>query len=132
MKIFEETGAVTRIKGPVHHRFTRSAKKIAIVSDQELRISLDLRLHLHPYKVQHTLQLKLSDHSQRRRYNFFLNKIFFGDELLFTLSGYVSKQNSHIWGFKSPQVIEESPLHPENVTVWCALWAEGVIGHYFL
>ena len=30
-----------------------------------------------------------------------------------------------------PQVIEEKPLYPENVTVLCALWSEGMIGLYF-
>ena len=31
----------------------------------------------------------------------------------------------------NPQVIEERPLHPEKVIVWCAVWSEGVIGPYF-
>ena len=26
---------------------------------------------------------------------------------------------------------QQSPLHPEKVTVWCALWSEDVIGPYF-
>ncbi|GFX93079.1 uncharacterized protein TNCV_140231 [Trichonephila clavipes] len=25
----------------------------------------------------------------------------------------------------------ETPLHPERLTVWCALWAGGIIGPYF-
>ncbi|GFT20015.1 hypothetical protein TNCV_4994181 [Trichonephila clavipes] len=25
----------------------------------------------------------------------------------------------------------ETPLHPEKLTVWCALWAGGIIGSYF-
>ena len=70
-------------------RFARSAENIAIVSEsvaegpnvltpprsQELGLSygtlwliLHLDLHLHPYKVQFTQQLKPADHSQRRRY----------------------------------------------------------------
>ena len=28
---------------------------------------------------------------------------------------------------ENPQVIEERPLHLGKVTVWCALWSEGVI-----
>ena len=36
-----------------------------------------------------------------------------------------------VLGSENPQVIEERPLHPEKVTVWCALWSEGVIGPYF-
>ncbi|GFV00542.1 DUF4817 domain-containing protein [Trichonephila clavipes] len=29
------------------------------------------------------------------------------------------------------QVYVETPLHPEKLTVWCALWAGGIIGPYF-
>jgi len=61
----------------------------------------------------------------------FSNKIFFSDEAHFSLGGYVNKQNCRIWGSENPQVIEERPLHPEKVTVWCAFWSEGVIGPYF-
>ncbi|GFW45610.1 transposable element Tcb2 transposase [Trichonephila clavipes] len=31
----------------------------------------------------------------------------------------------------NPQVCVETPLHPEKLTVWCALWASGIIGPYF-
>ncbi|GFW11628.1 putative transposable element [Trichonephila clavipes] len=31
----------------------------------------------------------------------------------------------------NPQVYVETPLHPEKLTVWCALWAGGNIGPYF-
>ena len=58
----------------------------------------------------------------------FSNKIFFSNEAYFILGGHVNKQNYRIWGSENDQVIEVSPLHPENVTVWCTLWSEGVIG----
>ncbi|GFY05054.1 uncharacterized protein TNCV_561861 [Trichonephila clavipes] len=29
------------------------------------------------------------------------------------------------------KVYVETPLHPEKLTVWCALWAGGIIGQYF-
>ncbi|GFX71275.1 hypothetical protein TNCV_3410451 [Trichonephila clavipes] len=35
------------------------------------------------------------------------------------------------FGVKHPQVYVETPLHPEKLTVWCALWAGGIIGPYF-
>ena len=57
----------------------------------------------------------------------FSNKMFFSDEVDFKLGGYVNKQNSRIWGFEDPHVIEERALQPEKATVWCALWSEGVI-----
>ncbi|GFU63423.1 hypothetical protein TNCV_44691 [Trichonephila clavipes] len=50
------------------------------------------------------------------------------DEAHFWLNGYVNKQNCHIWSEANPQVYFEAPLHPEKLTVWCALWAGGIIG----
>ncbi|GFX59908.1 uncharacterized protein TNCV_4984211 [Trichonephila clavipes] len=39
--------------------------------------------------------------------------------------------NCRIWKEANPQVYVETPLHPEKLTVWCALWAGGIIGPYF-
>ncbi|GFT07177.1 uncharacterized protein TNCV_1416581 [Trichonephila clavipes] len=49
------------------------------------------------------------------------------DEAHFWLNGYVTKQNCHIWSEANPQVYVETPLHPEKLTVWCALWAGGIL-----
>ncbi|GFV14389.1 DUF4817 domain-containing protein [Trichonephila clavipes] len=56
---------------------------------------------------------------------------FYSDEAHFWLNGYVNKQNCRIWSEANPQVYVETPLHPEKLTVWCALWAGGIIGPYF-
>ncbi|GFW79223.1 hypothetical protein TNCV_2476301 [Trichonephila clavipes] len=53
----------------------------------------------------------------------FHKRILFSDEAHFWLNGYVNKQNCHIWREANPQVYVETPLHPEKLTVWCALWA---------
>ncbi|GFW24275.1 uncharacterized protein TNCV_605251 [Trichonephila clavipes] len=53
------------------------------------------------------------------------------DEAHFWLNGYVNKQNCHIWSEANLQVYVETPLHPEKLTVWCDLWAGGIIGPYF-
>ncbi|GFU49823.1 transposase [Trichonephila clavipes] len=58
-------------------------------------------------------------------------RILFSDEAHFWLNGYVNKQNWCIWSEANPQVYVETPLHPEKLTVWCALWAGGIIGPYF-
>ncbi|GFW61466.1 hypothetical protein TNCV_347141 [Trichonephila clavipes] len=50
-----------------------------------------------------------------------------GDEAHFWLNGYVNKQNCRIWSEATPQVYVETPLHPEKLTVWCALWAGGIL-----
>ena len=61
----------------------------------------------------------------------FTKKIIFSDEAHFHLSGFVNKQNCRIWANENPRVIVEKPMYPERVTVWCGLWAGGVIGPYF-
>ncbi|GFS56788.1 hypothetical protein TNCV_2222111 [Trichonephila clavipes] len=49
------------------------------------------------------------------------------DEAHFWMNGYVNKQNCRIWSEANPQVYVETPLHPEKLTVWCALWAGGIL-----
>ncbi|GFX09049.1 hypothetical protein TNCV_4166281 [Trichonephila clavipes] len=49
------------------------------------------------------------------------------DEAHFWLNGYVNKQNCRIWSEANPQVYVETPLHPEKLTVWGALWAGGIL-----
>ncbi|GFS85654.1 hypothetical protein TNCV_4759901 [Trichonephila clavipes] len=51
----------------------------------------------------------------------------FCDEAHFWLNGYVNKQNCRIWSEANAQVYVETPLHPEKLTVWCALWAGGIL-----
>ncbi|GFW20710.1 uncharacterized protein TNCV_1049331 [Trichonephila clavipes] len=57
----------------------------------------------------------------------FHKRILFSDEAHFWLNGYVNKQNFRIWSEVNPQVYVETPLHPEKLTVWCALWAGGIL-----
>ncbi|GFV23371.1 sodium-dependent serotonin transporter [Trichonephila clavipes] len=73
-------------------------------------------LGLRAYKIQLVQELKPNDHQARPH---------------FWLHGYVNKQNCRIWSEANPQVYVETPLHPEKLTVWCALWAGGIIGPYF-
>ncbi|GFV25190.1 putative DD41D transposase [Trichonephila clavipes] len=83
-----------------------------------------------------------NDHEARRRFvkwaqneiavvPDFHKRILFSDDAHFRLNGYVNKQNCRIWSESNPQVYVETPLHPEKLTVWCALWAGGIIGPYF-
>ncbi|GFW43476.1 hypothetical protein TNCV_4768291 [Trichonephila clavipes] len=57
-----------------------------------------------------------------------IESVYFGfDEAHLWLNGYVNKQNCRIWSEANPQVFVETPLHPETLTVWCALWAGGIL-----
>ena len=116
---------------------------------QELQISpnalwriLHKELHLFPYKVQLTQQLLPQDHLCRQEYaekmlqlvnanHDFHEKILMSDEAHFHLNGYVNKQNCRFWSEDNPQIIHQSPLHPEKVTVWSAICSTGIIGPYF-
>ncbi|GFV55531.1 putative DD41D transposase [Trichonephila clavipes] len=62
----------------------------------------------------------------------FQKRILFSDETHFWLNGYVNKQNCRIWSGSNPQVYVETPLHPEKLTVWCALWAGGIITNFLI
>ncbi|GFU38313.1 hypothetical protein TNCV_2433071 [Trichonephila clavipes] len=84
------------------------------------------------------LAIHQNDHQARRRFvewaqneiaivPDFQKRILFSDEVHFWLNGYVNKQNCRIWSEANPQVYVETPLHPEKLTVWCALWAGGIL-----
>ncbi|GFS48345.1 hypothetical protein TNCV_2297061 [Trichonephila clavipes] len=84
------------------------------------------------------LAIHENDHQARRRFvewvqneiavvPDFHKRILFSDEAHFWSNGYVNKQNCRIWSEANPQVYVETPLHPEKLTVWCALWAGGIL-----
>ncbi|GFY05058.1 transposable element Tcb2 transposase [Trichonephila clavipes] len=84
------------------------------------------------------LAIHQNDHQARRRFVEWAQneiavvpdlhkRILFSDEAHFWLNGYVNKQNCRIWSEANPQVYVETPLHPEKLTVWCALWAGGIL-----
>ncbi|GFV16345.1 hypothetical protein TNCV_1092811 [Trichonephila clavipes] len=52
---------------------------------------------------------------------------FYYDEAHLWLNGYVNKQNCRIWSEANSQVYVETLLHPEKLSVWCALWAGGIL-----
>ncbi|XP_065675584.1 uncharacterized protein LOC136091800 [Hydra vulgaris] len=74
--------------------------------------------------VEHSVE---EDHNQSIRHHAQELEL---DEAHFWFNGYVNKQNCRIWSEGNPQVHAEKPLNPEKLTVWCALWAGGIIGLY--
>lgn len=157
---FESTGSVSDVKHTIRARRGRSEQNITAVREsvaespetsirhraQELDIStgtlqriLTKDLQLHAYKIQLTQQLLPGDHEQRREFTNwileqpadFANKIIFSDEAHFHLDGFVNRQNCRIWGSENPRMIYQKAMHPQRVTVWCALWSGGIIGPFF-
>ncbi|GFT76908.1 transposable element Tc3 transposase [Trichonephila clavipes] len=95
-------------------------------------------LHCQVIYSQFGLAIHQNDHQARRRFvewaqneiavvPDFHKRILFRDEAHFWLNGYVNKQNCRIWSEAKPQVYVETPSHPEKLTVWCALWAGGIL-----
>ncbi|GFU30084.1 elongation factor 1-alpha, somatic form [Trichonephila clavipes] len=84
------------------------------------------------------LAIHQNDHQARRRFvewaqneiavvPDFHKRILFSDEAHLWLNSYVNKQNCRIWSEANPHAYVETPLHPEKLTVWCALWAGGIL-----
>ncbi|GFW81759.1 hypothetical protein TNCV_2884331 [Trichonephila clavipes] len=102
------------------------------------RCSMGFRSGCQVIYSQFGLAIQQNDHQARRRFvewaqneiavvPDFHKRILFSDEAHFWLNGYVNKQNCRIWSEANPQVYVETPLHPEKLTVWCALWAAGIL-----
>ncbi|GFY15143.1 uncharacterized protein TNCV_1569581 [Trichonephila clavipes] len=101
-------------------------------------INLEDTLNCQVIYSQFGLAIHQNDHQARRRFiewaqneiavvPDFHKRILFSDEAHFWLNGYVNKQNCRIWNEANPQVYVETPLLPEKLTVWCALWTGGIL-----
>lgn len=99
-------------------------------------------LRFYPYKISLLHELKPTDYDLRLTFALtFLArvqvdeawpwKILWSDEAHFYLNGTVNTQNSRIWASEQPHAVEEIPLHPQKLTVWCGFTADFIIGPYF-
>ncbi|GFU94976.1 hypothetical protein TNCV_2268381 [Trichonephila clavipes] len=84
------------------------------------------------------LAIHQNDHQARRRFvewaqtrlplfPIFISEFCLAMKRTSGWNGYVNKQNSSIWSEANPQMYVKTPLHPEKLTVWCALWAGGIL-----
>ncbi len=60
-----------------------------------------------------------------------MTTIFYAAEAWFHLSGHINSRNYQIWSSNNPHALEETPLHPIKVGVWCAVSKLRVIGPIF-
>ncbi|GFX42660.1 DUF4817 domain-containing protein [Trichonephila clavipes] len=124
----------------VHNKENTMGYKWLKDVNKELHIGLSIALHsgTTQLRIKFGLAIHQNDHQARRRFvewaqneiavvPDFHKRILFSDEAHFWLNGYVNKQNCRIWSEANLQVYVETPLHPEKLTVWCALWAGAVV-----
>ncbi|GFW94322.1 hypothetical protein TNCV_1432571 [Trichonephila clavipes] len=141
------SGAVKQAVRRVPRLVERSRQDIQAFEKQLLLVDLTTRRvgkngdRFNSCQVIHSqfgLAIHQNDHQARRRFvewaqneiavaPDFHKRILFSDEAHFWLNGYVNKQNCRIWSEANPQMYGETPLHPEKLTVWCALWAGGIL-----
>ncbi|GFV35941.1 hypothetical protein TNCV_2866991 [Trichonephila clavipes] len=116
----------------------RTGKKVNEGLEWYCRNQSRLKENNHYVSRSFGLAIHQNDHQARRRFvewaqneiavvPDFHKRILFSDEAHFWLNGYVNKQNCSIWSEANPQVYVKTPLHPEKLTVWCALWAGGIL-----
>ncbi|GFW82609.1 DUF4817 domain-containing protein [Trichonephila clavipes] len=133
-----------KISGKVPYRFVTYYKQMRpgahsfVTVLPQLRHGLQLLMICQVIYSQFGLAIHQNDHQARRRFvewaqneiavvPDFHKRILFSDEAHFWLNGYVNKQKCRIWSEANPQVYVETPLHPEKLTIWCALWAGGIL-----
>ncbi|XP_054744546.1 uncharacterized protein LOC129248965 [Anastrepha obliqua] len=103
---------------------------------------LRMDLGVKPFKIQLVQELKPNDLPQRRIFGewalgklaenpHFYRKIVLSDEAHFRINWYVNKQYCQFWSEDQPEELQELPMYPDKVTVWCGLWAGGIIRLYF-
>ncbi|GFW37142.1 transposase [Trichonephila clavipes] len=120
--------------------FSRSPRDSGQVLVQDCQVLVLRHLRNMHFKIMFKFGLAIhqNDHQARRRFvewaqneiaviPDFHKQILFSDEAHVWLNSYVNKQNCRIWSEANPQVYVETPLHPEKLTVWCALWAGGIL-----
>ncbi|GFV76097.1 transposable element Tcb2 transposase [Trichonephila clavipes] len=101
-----------------------AARTLPPVTIRELRLALQDEWAAMPQQLIDTLILSMG---RRCETCLAVRGDHIPDEAHFWLNGYVNKQNCRIWSEANPQVYVETPLHPEKLTVWCALWAGGIL-----
>ncbi|GFX72248.1 hypothetical protein TNCV_4551701 [Trichonephila clavipes] len=129
-------GCIYETNSETNRRFGRGAR--STVRNALSRMHKHSLIYCQEIYSQFGLAIHQNDHQARRRFvewaqneiavvPDFHKRILFSDEAHFWLNGYVNKQNCRIWSEANPQVYVETPLHPEKLTVWCALWAGGIL-----
>ncbi|GFV30113.1 hypothetical protein TNCV_4827291 [Trichonephila clavipes] len=131
-------GAPHSLRNTALYRSPLTVVVALIVFEEKFHHPIKRNKHCQVIYSQFGLAIRQNDHQARRRFvewaqneiavvPGFHKRILFSDEAHFWLNAYVNKQNCRIWSEANPQVYVETPLHPEKLTVWCALWAGGIL-----
>jgi len=91
-----------------------------------------LQTHQELYEKDYDRRVQMADEILPILQNPTLGKlIFFSDEAIFHLSGYVHKNSYRIWDYEKPKETLEYERNSQKINVWCAMSSDCIIGPYF-
>ena len=61
-----------------------------------------------------------------------LKNILWNDEAVFHIGGFVNRHNCHFWAGEDLRVTSEKMLNQPNVTVWCGMTSDRIVGPFIL
>ena len=121
------------IQNEPNQSIPRRSQELGIAQTTLWRI-MQKDLGRHAFKIKLTQEKKPLDHLKRRNFpnwalakleenEEFHRKIISSDEAHFWLNGFVNKQNMRYWSSINSNLLLETSLHPQKVTVWCGFYA---------
>ena len=120
----------------------RKAASETGIDKEGVRRILKFDLKIKPYKVPRVQPLKEEDLGKRVEAcqalldllddkPDALEDIMMTDESIFTLDNTISPQNKRHWSKTRPSRVQQQPLQPSRVHVWCEMTQSFVVGPYF-
>ena len=117
--------------------------RILYIPNSTVRKILCSAQNMFPFWFQHVQMLEAGDNQLRLDFaNKFLIRydedsswplcILWTDEAHFTVTGNVNSKKCVHWADNNPHDVFASPLHHEQVTVWCGITSMFIFGLYFL
>ena len=135
---------VAAVKRAIHRNPRLSIRRLAVrfgATTTTVHRILRGYLKLFPYKLQLLQRLKRGDKVKRLRFcRWALSKwraacfrdfLLMTDEAQFHFDGSVNKQNCRVWGEENPHAFMVQDEQTPSLTVWCGVWAKGIIGPFF-
>ena len=138
----ENIAAVDAIVTETPQKSIRSISNDSGIGHESVRRILKKDLDYKPYKIPVVQMLKEEDFGARlEACTVMINKlendpemkkhILMTDECIFTLDNTLSPSHSRYWSPTKPRAVQQRPMQPSRLHVWCGLTAEHVFGPYY-
>lgn len=135
---------VHRIQAAIQRSPKKSTSRLGVelqIPQSSVWRILRKRLRMKPYRLQLLQQLRDGDREKRLAFcvdiqtrleeDGFIDRLIFGDESTFHLSGKVNKHNVRIWGTENPREIVEHERDSPKLNVYCAVSKQKIYGPFF-